>query len=485
MTQQAVNNVEQRFKELKDETDSKEWNNVRSLVAIAEELEGSDIALARRVLQRAKNLAPKDKKVLLLLKRLSNDLASSAKEQMVSSSEEQSTSQSKVTLLKTFWSERVPDDVKLQLKKPLTLFVILPFIAFAFYQVVWASPGYESRAQVIVQQPDGMATMDASMALLSGLGVGSPSSNDMELVRKYIYSQDMIDYVLTKIEFLAHYSDSGVDVFSRLSSDASQEEIYRYYTKHVLVEVDEKSAIITIFVKAYDSQFAFALNKVLVERSEWYINSIGHQLAESQLSFIQKEHQVVENKMEKAKTELLNFQQHYNLLDPVAEGAAVQQIAYGLEGQIASLEAELKNLLSVMTPQAPQVEIIQTKIDAMKSQLELERKRLAVQQSADLSHTETNQQELGSVSEVLARYTEYKVALELAIQGYTSSQISLEKARIEAYRQLKYLIVVESPTAPEDNQYPEVIYNLVLFLVISMMIFGITKIVIATVKELN
>lgn len=121
----------------------------------------------------------------------------------------------------------------------------------------------------------------------------------------------------------------------------------------------------------------------------------------------------------------------------------------------------------------------------MKSQLELERKRLAVQQSADLSHTETNQQELGSVSEVLARYTEYKVALELAIQGYTSSQISLEKARIEAYRQLKYLIVVESPTAPEDNQYPEVIYNLVLFLVISMMIFGITKIVIATVKELN
>lgn len=54
--------------------------------------------------------------------------------------------------------------------------------------------------------------------------------------------------------------------------------------------------------------------------------------------------------MEKAKTELLNFQQHYNLLDPVAEGAAVQQIAYGLEGQIASLEAELKNLLSVMTP---------------------------------------------------------------------------------------------------------------------------------------
>lgn len=118
MTQQAVNNVEQRFKELKDETDSKEWNNVRSLVAIAEELEGSDIALARRVLQRAKNLAPKDKKVLLLLKRLSNDLASSAKEQMVSSSEEQSTSQSKVTLLKTFWSERVPDDVKLQLKNP-------------------------------------------------------------------------------------------------------------------------------------------------------------------------------------------------------------------------------------------------------------------------------------------------------------------------------------------------------------------------------
>lgn len=46
-----------------------------------------------------------------------------------------------------------------------------------------ASERYESQARVIVQQPDGMATMDASMALLSGLGMPTSSGSDAELVK--------------------------------------------------------------------------------------------------------------------------------------------------------------------------------------------------------------------------------------------------------------------------------------------------------------
>jgi capsular polysaccharide transport system permease protein len=71
------------------------------------------------------------------------------------------------------------------------------------------------------------------------------------------------------------------------------------------------------------------------------------------------------------------------------------------------------------------------------------------------------------------------------MQAYAASQISLEKSRIEAYRQLKFLVVVESPTLAEQARYPDVIYNLTLFLVVMMMIFGIGKIIFATAKELR
>jgi capsular polysaccharide transport system permease protein len=61
----------------------------------------------------------------------------------------------------------------------------------------------------------------------------------------------------------------------------------------------------------------------------------------------------------------------------------------------------------------------------------------------------------------------------------------LEKSRIEAYRQLKYLVIVESPTQPQEAKYPEVFYNISLFLALTLLIFGIGRIVIEKVAELR
>jgi capsular polysaccharide transport system permease protein len=75
--------------------------------------------------------------------------------------------------------------------------------------------------------------------------------------------------------------------------------------------------------------------------------------------------------------------------------------------------------------------------------------------------------------------------MELAIQAYTSSQISLEKSRIEAYRQIKYLIVVEKATLSQESKYPDVFYNISLFVLLFSLVFGIGKIVISTIQELK
>jgi capsular polysaccharide transport system permease protein len=90
-----------------------------------------------------------------------------------------------------------------------------------------------------------------------------------------------------------------------------------------------------------------------------------------------------------------------------------------------------------------------------------------------------------SVGEILAQFADLKINLELALKAYTASQVSLEKSRIEAYRQLKFLVIVESPTLPEDSTYPKVFYNLALFLAVVMMLFLIGRIILATVKELR
>ncbi|GGA78435.1 capsule polysaccharide transporter [Neiella marina] len=321
------------------------------------------------------------------------------------------------------------------------------------------------------------------MALLTGMGVPA-SGTDVYLVERYIYSRDMLNYLEAQLNVKDHYQSKSIDLFSRLHSWHSREDFADYYRQHISVEVDSLSSVITIRVQAYSADYAQALNNELVRRAEWYINSVGHYMAKEQMAFMQQEHEVVENKLREAQNRLLSFQEQYNLLDPAAEGMALQEITYSIEAQLSVKQAELKALKTVMSDSAPEVISASSEIEALSEQLKLERNRLSPNKKIDMTRAAGDDIPQLSVGEILAMYSDHKVAMELALQAYTSSLVSLEKARIEAYRQLQYLVTVETATQPEDAKYPMASYNILLFALVLLMLFGIGNIIRATIREL-
>ncbi|MFT4942193.1 MAG: capsular polysaccharide transport system permease protein [Paraglaciecola sp.] len=484
MTQQAQLELEQRFNDLKASVASKHWSEERFLLKKIEELKPVDIALAFRLMQRVKNLDPSVANQQKLTELRKQALKKEPELATLSSTE----SKSRMNLIGNAQSLKeqiagvLAHPQMAKFKRPFAMLVLLPFVLFTFYQVILASPRYESHAKLIVKEPNGMATLDPAMAIMSGFGVSSGNS-DTELVKAFIYSTDMLSYIDQELSISEHFSSSEYDFFSRLSSDASNEDKLSYFQDRVLVEIDDKSQIVSVFVQAFTPEFSHLISKTIVARAEWFINEIGHTLAKEQLKFVQQEHALVEKRLQTVKTELLSFQRRHDLLDPQAEGMALQQIAYQLEGQIAVKRTELRTLRSSMSENAPQVINVAAQLKSMTQQLENERGRLTDQSASEdmLPEDEKNL----SVSEIMARFSDFQINLELALQAYTSSQVSLEKSRIEAYRQLKYLVTVESPTEPQDAKYPEVFYNTSLFLAVTLMLFGIGRIVIATVTELR
>ncbi|MEP0071163.1 MAG: hypothetical protein ABJE79_00540 [Marinomonas sp.] len=468
--------LEQKFREFKERHTAKDFDNADFLEKQANNIRPEDALLADRIMKRVVILREKraqtdmkSKQVASVNKSVKN--AERAKVKTVPTPEPQPSNNKKTS------QENTPSVRKKVLgfiKKPFFLCVIAPSILFAAYQLFGAAERYESQAKVIVQQPDGASTIDTSLAFLSGLGGGSSGGNDPQLLEAYILSNDMLVYLDQTLNLKKYYMESEVDVFSRLPDDATREDFLEFYQNHIQVEIDDASGVISIAAQGFDPAFAQTLTQSIVSRSEWYINNIGHQLADAQLSFVKVEHQLNEDKFRDAQITLLAFQQKYNLLDPTAEGVAMQQIAYGIEGQIASKEAELKGLTNIMSEHAPQVKATQNELEALRRQLQNERNKL----SADSG-------QVIPVSEILASYTDLKVAMELALQAYTSSKISLESSRIEAYRQLKYLITVQAATEPEKSTYPDVLYNISLFFVFAAMLFAIIRIVLAVVHELK
>lgn len=440
--------LEKRFNEFKDSIKPIEFNSVEFLQNKAESLKASDPELSARIMIRVQNLQKNKQK------------AQASQEPHAPVKKVKTATNSKSTL----------DKLK---RSPFLICVVLPTLIFSAYQLLWATERYESQAKVIVQQPDSASTLDSGMALLTGLG-GSAGGSDPELVKAYIYSNDMIEYLNNKIALREHYSQSNIDFFSRIHDDDSKEALNRYYQEHVDVVLDDASGVITIAAQGFDSEYAEILTNTIVERAEWFINSIGHQLANAQLSFMQGEHKLIEERFSTAQKDLLVFQQKYNLLDPTAEGTAKQTITNAIESQIATKQTEIKTLKAIMSDSSPQVQGLKNELSALNAQLEVERDKLSQSGLDEVP-----------VSELLSRFTDYKIKMDLALQAYTSSQISLEKSRIEAYRQLKYLITVEKPTLSEDSKYPDVIYNISLFLLLLSLTFGIGKIIISTIKELK
>ncbi|WP_217541425.1 lipopolysaccharide biosynthesis protein [Vibrio metschnikovii] len=353
--------------------------------------------------------------------------------------------------------------------------VVIPNILFTYYQTMVATPRFESRTKIIVEQPDNSSTLDTGLALLSGFGV-SKHNQDTQLVKSYILSQDMLHHLEQVLSLREHYSMSDADSFSRLQEDSSQEEFYQYYLNRIRVEIDEKSSVVSIFAQAFTPEMSLKISQEITGKAEWFINNVGHQLANAQLRFIKNEYSLAQSNLQENKIKLIEFQRKYNLFDPKQDSMAISQISYGIEGKIAEKSAELKALKSVMNKTSPRVMALENEISALSQQLELEKLRLVGERIGKGSL---------SLNEILNQYSALKIDLEMALSAFTSTTLSLEKARIEAYRKIKYLIVVESPKMPEDRQYPKVIYNISLLFMMSIVLFGIIRIFSATVRELR
>ncbi len=354
------------------------------------------------------------------------------------------------------------------LRKSWLWCIILPFLLCGVYFGLIASDRYVGEAKVIVKQADNNSTADFGIALL-GTAMSS-GKQDAQLVRQFILSLDMLHYLDNTLALREHYQSKDADILSRLYEWESQEDFLNYYRQHLAVTYDELSSVLTIRAEAFTPEFAQEIVKTVLQQSEQYINQIGHQLASEQVNFVEKELDRATQHLRKSKQQILEFQEEYQLFSPEQESGAKLTMVNELEAQITRHKAELNNLRSYMNETAADIVALKAKISSLETQLLIERAKLV----GDKSNT---------FSDVTAKHADLLLDLEFATDLYKASLMSLEQARIEAYRKLKYLVVVDSPSLAEEAEFPKRVYNLVSILVVLSLLYGAMKITWATIKE--
>jgi len=356
-------------------------------------------------------------------------------------------------------------------KKSLKLgsfqWVVACFTIAVIYFGFIASDRYVSRAELVVKQADQIKMLPDALSML---GLGGSNHQDILLIQDYLKSADLLNKLDKELGLKTHYQSHKVDYFSRLPDNVSSEEFLKYYREHLTLRLDDISGVLTIELQAFDPAYGQKVVGLMLKESEGFINKLGHQVALEQLAFVEKEVDRAYQRVQAEKAKVLEFQNTHHLISPESTSTARMGVVSQIEGQLAQQQAQLKQLQSYMKATAPAVVSVQARVNALTEQL--------AQEQARLTGADKN-----AMNEVTASYMDVQTQATLAADLYKTGLISLEQARIEAYRKLKHLLIISKPTLAEDAEYPRRLYNLATIAVLLCLLYGLIVMGLATLRE--
>lgn len=347
-------------------------------------------------------------------------------------------------------------------------FVLIPLFVIITYLTLFAKDRYESSSILLVKQVSDSRVPDAN-GLTALLGVPNTSTEDSHILKEYIVSRDMVEKLDHSLNLRKEFNVAKDPVFA-LKKDATIEELVEYFNKVVKIDLDEKTMMLKVSSQGFSPEFSLKLNQVILKQSDAFINDISQNIATEQQTFAEK--QLVDStiQLKQARNTLLDYQNKNEIFDPELQAKAVAALISGLQANLAQLKTEERTLLTYLTPEAPQVVALQSQIESVEKQIETESAKLTSPSNAKLNKN-------------VADFEELKAQVHFATDLYKLSLTSLEKARLEASRKLKKLVVISTPRLAQDALYPRKIYLSITSFILLNILFGIGVLIHSIVRE--
>lgn len=147
-----------------------------------------------------------------------------------------------------------------------------------------------------------------------------------------------------------------------------------------------------------------------------------------------------------------------------------------IQSQINEARARLVTQRSYMKPDAPPVQHTINQIKALEEQLKVERERLGT--GATIASTST-----ATLSSAVDDYQALLLEQDFAQKAYVSALSSLERARMTADQQQRYLGTFVPPRKPESAIYPRRILSIVVFILLNIVTWAIGVLAVYAIRD--
>ncbi|NDK35554.1 hypothetical protein [Rhodovulum sulfidophilum] len=347
--------------------------------------------------------------------------------------------------------------------------VVLPTLLTAAYLWLFAADQYHSEAAFSVRSEDFSNPLEALSAFTQ---VGSSSSSDSQILYDFIRSQPLIQKVDASLDLRRIYGKPSLDPVFSLEDDASREDKLDYWRRMVKVAVDPSTGVLSLQVRAFTPEDAQAVAKEILTESGFMVDDLSRIARQDAIRFALEDVEEAEAMLRDIRRNVRVFRLENDIIDPTEVAESQMGVIAALESQLASALVERETIAGFAGQEDQRVKRIDRRIEAVRSQIDQERRRIGKSTSGPTS-----------LVDVIGAYEELLVDLEFAQQAYTAALASEEQARAEARRTSRYLAVHIPPTLAEDSIYPQRWLLILLVLICSLAAYATVLLVYYNIRD--
>jgi capsular polysaccharide transport system permease protein len=352
------------------------------------------------------------------------------------------------------------------------LMVVLPTLAACLYYGLWASDQYAAEVRFGVRQTQQPNVSDDVLAKMAqGMAVGT-TGREPYLVANYVRSRNLVEELDRQIGLREIYSRPAADFFARFDPRGSSEKLWGYWRDMVTVNADRFSGLVTVRALAFTPDDAVTIVRAVQVSAEQIIDETSQRPRADALHFAEDELVRARQRYVDSLLALRRVREGAQTVDPAT---AIEETAKTLTGAIRqklALERDLAFNMKVVSPSAPQIQVLNQRLRAVNEQIAALNRLLTSRDEADRT-----------AADVISRFEERELARRFSEKLMEITQSSYERARVEEARQHTYLTSFVEPVRPDQAEYPRRARTIGLIAVLALVVWTITLILVAAVKD--
>lgn len=353
----------------------------------------------------------------------------------------------------------------------------LPTVLAGVWMYGFVSDQYESEFRYVVRRvAPATGTSPTAMTAAQGTVPQMAILADSEMLVQYTLSRAAMEDVEATVPLDPIFTRAEVDWWARWQPGLAVEDRVRHWRSVVSAHLDLNSSVVTIRVRAFQSDDARRLAGALLASSENLVNGLSRRSQADALALTNREVEMAERGLSEIRKQLGEFRNRNEILTPQMLGNVQAEVLARLRQALAEARATLAAMTDGgVLSNAPQARLARSRITALEGELETERRQLG-------SMAERSGQR-DSIASVLTAYAELEGNERIALQNLERALSAQSRARIEAMAQGVYLNTFIQPMEAGRSTFPRRGWFVSQVLLVSLACWAILALMWATIRD--